>query len=390
MAGRTGPTPATRRVRRALSALLVVLTGLFALIAVVSVHVDANLLTTDRYVELVTPLADDPAIEDAVAERVSTTVVDRVPLDQLTDQALGRLRSPDTTLGRLLGLGGSELGVEDLLSNLGPLLQNQFDEATQRQTRRVIDSDTFGQAWVAANRAGHERAVRLLRGGGPGVATADGRIEVDLGALVGAVKDRLVGSGFAPAAAIPTTDTSLVLVDSGPLAQVQQVITGVDRLAPWAPWLFVVAGLGAVALAPGRERSVLPLTATLATAMVVGTLLLALVRSWLVERAGAVEPAAVAAYADAVNAPLAAALDTILVIAVFVGAIGVVLDLRTLYARTLVRTLALLGAGLTLALWDRPDAGQIIGVVVVTAALLLVVELVLRIWPRVAAAPLSP
>ena len=126
----------------------------------------------------------------------------------------------------------------------------------------------------------------------------------------------------------------------------------------------------------------LPLTAALAVAMIAGTLLLALARSWLVERSGAVGPAAAAAYVDAVNAPLAIALDTLLVIAVLAGAVGVVFDPRTLYARTLARTLVLLGAGLTIALWDRPDAGQVVGVVVAAAALLLVIELVLRVWPR--------
>lgn len=391
MAGPSKPWSGGNRVRRTLSALLVVLTGLFALMAVVVVHVDANLLTTDRYVELTTPLADHPDVKDALAETVSTTVVDRVRLDQVTQQGLDSLRSPDTVLGRLLlGLGTTRIGVEDLLANLGPALQNQFEEAVRRQVGRAVDSERFDQVWIDANRAGHERVVQALRGGDPAGGSPQGGVALDLAPVVETVKERLVDSGFGAATSVPSADTSLVLVDSGALAQARPVIAAVDRLAPWAPWLFVVTSLGAVVLMPRRERSVLPLTAALASAMLVGMLLLALARSWLVERAGAVEPAAAAAYFDAVNAPLNVALDTVLVIAVFVGAIGVVLDLRTLYARTLARTLVLLGAGLTIALWVRPDAGQILSVVVAAAALLLVIELVLRIWPRAAAAPLPP
>lgn len=382
----TGPTRLSSggsRVRRALSALLLVLTGLVALAAVAVVHVDANLLSTDRYVELTTPLADHPAVEAAVVETVTSTIVDRVPLDQLRRQGLDSLRAPDSALGRLLaGVGTTRIGVEDLLTILGPSQQNQFDETIRRQAGRAVDSERFDQAWVDANRNGHEQAVRSLRGGDLAGGALQGGVALDLAPVVDTVQERLVGIGFPAAASIPTTNTSLVLVDSGALAQARPVIEVVDRLAPLAPWLLVVTGLAAVVLTTRRERSLLALAAVLATAMVVGIFLLSLARSWFVGRAGGIEPAAVAAYVDAVNAPLAAVLDTVLVIAVFVGALSIALDLRTLYARTVARTLVQLGAGLTIALWVRPEPAQIIGMVVVAAALLLVIELVLRIWPR--------
>ena len=63
------------RWRRALVAILVVIGCVLAPLAVLSVWMKTTLLNTDNYVSTVAPLADNSHVQNAIADRVTNTLI---------------------------------------------------------------------------------------------------------------------------------------------------------------------------------------------------------------------------------------------------------------------------------------------------------------------------
>ena len=98
-----GEQPQRRKSRwRAVTATTLIVIGcLLAPIAVVAVWADDQISDTDRYVETVAPLADDPAVQAAVTDSITEQVFTYVDVEALTKQALAALNqqgvSPQVT-----------------------------------------------------------------------------------------------------------------------------------------------------------------------------------------------------------------------------------------------------------------------------------------------------
>lgn len=70
------------------SLVLLVLGAAMLPTAVVTVWARTQLLDTDRYVQTVAPLADDPVIEDSVANRIAQKVSDEIDVKSLAQEGL--------------------------------------------------------------------------------------------------------------------------------------------------------------------------------------------------------------------------------------------------------------------------------------------------------------
>ena len=92
--------PKRRRGRTIASWVLIVLACLLAVLSVVVVYARNELLNTDTFVATVAPLAKDPAVQTAVATRVSDNLVARTDVEQRVKNALpdraGFLANPIT------------------------------------------------------------------------------------------------------------------------------------------------------------------------------------------------------------------------------------------------------------------------------------------------------
>jgi len=71
--------------------VLLVLVGLIAPASVVATWAHDELSNTDRYVQTVSPLAADPAVQNAIINRITTEVVSRLNVTALTKQAADAL-----------------------------------------------------------------------------------------------------------------------------------------------------------------------------------------------------------------------------------------------------------------------------------------------------------
>lgn len=397
-----------RTARTVIAVALVVLASTLAALSVVSRYAHAVIADEERYLAMVGPLAEHPEIQQQVVDSVTDAVVASVPLTELSDAALLALLGPDTPLGRLLAQDPRVAeALRTTLSRIAPALQDQLENTTRAQTERIVRSPEFAGLWIEVNRSAHRALVSGLTGGGEVVGTDGGELTVDLGAVVEAAKQRMLGEDFPLAERIPAVEARVVVLRSDALATAQQAFRLLEGIATWSWWVALLVGVAALVVAPARRLIAAGLGAGVAAAMAMLAVALALARAWVVDAvsATAIRPAAAAVVLDAVMDPLYLALRSVLVVGLVVLA-GALLAgplggrLRTGLGRTRqaaygsrpvpawqawcyrhrvgLRLAVLVLAVFALAFWPRPDAAVLLGVGIAAALLLLGVELLGR------------
>jgi hypothetical protein len=237
-----------QRVRRVSAWVVLVLACLLAVVSVLVVFTRNEVLNTDSYVSTVAPLADDPAIQVAVANRIANTLLDQVDVQAQVAKALpkkaGFLASP---------------------------IASGVDATVHQLTLRFTQSSAFSQLWTQANRRAHQQVVALLTGTGTGAVQAkQGTVTLNLGTVANRVKTVLVAHGLTIFNKLPTlTGPTLVLFKSTQLAKAQAGVRTLNRLAVVLPILTVLAFAGSVLLARNRRRGFVRVAAGLGVSMAV-------------------------------------------------------------------------------------------------------------------------
>jgi len=216
------------------------LTGLLAAVllplSVLSVWTHEVVSDTDRYVETVTPLADDDEVRAAAVK-------------ELEREAL------------------------QLAATSGATLPPGTDALVHLVVQRVVAGPTFRKAWVEANRAAHEQLVAVLEDRTSARLDSEGRVSIDLDAVFGTVAQDLAAQGLVDADAASKVDASFAVMDADQLAKARRAYDALDTLGFWLP--LVWAALVLLTLLLARRR--LAATARLAVASLVTLGLLALV-----------------------------------------------------------------------------------------------------------------
>ncbi|MFJ8075365.1 hypothetical protein ACIQ7Q_15885 [Streptomyces sp. NPDC096176] len=257
-----------RRIRLAGSSVLLLVALLLAPLAVVAAWVHDTVSDTDRYVATVAPLASEPAVQEAVINRLTDRVVENVNVEAITDALAGALQDA----------GAPPRVVEGADALTGPL-RNAVRTVVDRTVSRVITSDVFQQAWEGANRRAHAAVVNMLTGDNKGAVRAEGdTVQLDVGEVIDQVRQRLVDAGFDKAAAIPDSDRTITLFQVEELGKAQDAMRLLDILGTWLPVVTVALAALAVWTAPSH-RVMLVITATgLGVMMVLLLVALALAR----------------------------------------------------------------------------------------------------------------
>ncbi|WP_436777503.1 hypothetical protein [Yinghuangia sp. YIM S09857] len=390
-----------RRFRAAASALVLTLACLLALLSVVAVWADDVIEDTDTYVATVAPLAHDPAVQQAVTNRVTTALSSRIDMDAVTD-----------ALADTLTNNGLSPGVADQLRRLSGPLESGIEGFVRDQVESIVQSDTFADLWTTANRDAHASMVKILTGEGSDTVDVDGgTVRLQLGPIIAQAQQRLVDRGFGLAGAIPEVDRSIVLVQSDQLDEVRTYVRILHAVGWWLPLIaLAVAALG-VWIAPNRRRAFIGLGFGVLAAMLVLVLGLVIGRRIYLDRLPAsVEQGAAKAVFDALVKFLRESAWTLAVLGV-VTALTAFLYGPARLARTIrrgltgglgaagraaadagVRTGAVgtwvaahrgplyLGVialgGLWLFLWNDPTPGSVLLVAVLVALVLAVLEAV--------------
>lgn len=238
--------------------VLLVIVALLAPLAVVATWVHDEISDTDRYVQTVTPLAADPAVQQAVVTRVTNGIFSRLDVEAVTQQAVDALAAQ-----------GLPPRIATSLSSLSTPLANGVRNFIEDGVGKLVRSNEFQQAWVAANREAHTQMVAVLTGKDSGTIQVTGdTVSVNLAAVIDAVKNRLEKAGFALASRIPEVNAQFTILQSADITKAQTGFRVLSALARTLPLVALLLFAAAIALAPARRKALVVGALAVAASMV--------------------------------------------------------------------------------------------------------------------------
>jgi hypothetical protein len=224
------------RTRRVVAALLIVVSCVLAPLSVTTIWLRNRVLSTDRYVETVTPLASNAVIQKTVADNIVTELFARVNVQALAKAALPK-------------------SAEFLAAPLSA----GVEQYARTAATSFMASDTFRQLWRAANERAHEQVRAALTGGGKAISTRGGKVVLDLSVVALKVRAELQRRGIHLFDSIPIAQVApkYELFDSRQLRQAQRGVRVLDDLSWLTPALmFVCLGSGLL-LSSNRRRTLI-------------------------------------------------------------------------------------------------------------------------------------
>jgi uncharacterized membrane protein YozB (DUF420 family) len=257
-------------VRTSFGIVLVVLGCLLAAPAVAAYALVGEVTSESSYLSAVTPLADDPAVQQSVAGQVTQALDAKVP----------------------------EVAK--------PFVQKSVDD--------FVASSDFKELWVSVNKEVHPQVLAMLRGDDSGAVSVQGdAIMLDLGDVAGRLKQRMVAEGVPLADQIPAVDASVQLISKPAVRQLVPAFDLLEKLSFWLPVLSIVFLIGGVALSARRGRTIVTGGIGLVVMMLLLVLFLFLSRSEVAARSG--QPELAGAFYDALT-------NHVMIIAWVVCAVG--------------------------------------------------------------------
>jgi uncharacterized protein YjeT (DUF2065 family) len=297
------------RARRVLAGVLVVLTSLCIVAATIGVWTQRTLSDTDRYVALVAPLADDPAVTDPLAARLSEEVFVALDVEDRVQEAIASF--PNVPPAASFLAGPITAGAQNLI---------------QQRVEEFLASPTFSDLWTELNRQLHVKLQALLNEDYeqlPNVAISGGEVQLNLVSIVAVVIQRLAQRGVdalgidvtvpsipaslgssaaidrlssALGVTLPSDFGQVTIMSAEQLSGYQDAVRALKRLVLAAFLLSLILIALTIWVAPDRRRVVIWLGLGVIAALFLGAVFLRRVEASIVD---AIEgPAAKAAAQD--------------------------------------------------------------------------------------------
>ena len=147
----------TLTARRILVGLLVVLSCLGLVAGVVAYWTHETLLKTDRFMAVVGPLGQDPAVQQMIADKATEQIFTGLQVESRVKDAL-----PD------------KLGI------LAAPITKAVRDFTQARMEKFTQSEEFQTLWTKGLTTAHQGAVRLIRDEAPNVSVVNGEVRLNL------------------------------------------------------------------------------------------------------------------------------------------------------------------------------------------------------------------
>jgi hypothetical protein len=316
------------RLRAVAAAVLVVLVVLLTVVTVPAAWGRRTVLDTDNYIAVIGPLAEDPAIQAVLADRITTQVMSLIDVQSVVGEAL-----PD----RAAFLAGP--------------LTDAVQGFVRDKVQAVLASDAFAEIWVDANRFVHQQVLAILDGEGDLISVREGVVLLNLLPLVNlalrsvqSAASGLVGDlplpeitvGDLPAEAIakiestlgvslPDTFGSIPVYDSNELHDLQVGVRRFERLVYFFLILIPVLFAGALVASARKRRTLLQLIVGMSLAVVIVRRLAIAMTEEVVDRAKPENRDAVRAVTD----PLVGSLRSYTAWFLWVAVIALIITLLT-------------------------------------------------------------
>lgn len=301
----------TRVLRWIVCAFLIVSAALASAASVVAIFVHTRVENTDAYVQTVAPLASDPAVQAAVADRLTDELTRRLDINELVSGALGTI-------------SGVVPGIPSQVTALAPVLTRQAESFISEVALNVVSSDQFAALWTTANRQAHAQFAAAVTGRDNGIVRADntGTVSVSLEPVMTELRARLYDRGFTLVDRLPTIAPQFEILQSDELVQAQRWSNALDRAAAWLPWAAVICGATVVVIAPIRLRALSLVGLATALAMIALLAAMTVVRRVYLQGQEIVSPEAATAVFDTVLTSLVSSIRVLLAGGVAVAVLG--------------------------------------------------------------------
>ena len=149
--------------RSPVAVVLIVVGCLLAPVSVLAVWTANQVSSTSRYVDNVEPLVHDPAVQNALTDKLTTEITTHLNVRAYTDQAAALLTSH----------GLPRVGA--LLQTFGPSISSAVAGFIHGQVHKIVTSPQFARIWVQANTAVHQQLVKALSGQGGSAVSVEQR-----------------------------------------------------------------------------------------------------------------------------------------------------------------------------------------------------------------------
>lgn len=225
--------------RSIVSLLVFILATILVVPALVGHWGHRTVIDSERYIQTVGPLIEQPEVQQALTEAVTEAVVAKVDTENQVSTLLGNLFPNAGFTDQLAAPIAS--GINSLIGEL---------------VAKFIASPQFETVWIGLNEAAQKGIVAILEGKDGGVVSLQGdEIVLDTSAALVAIQQHLVESGITAAAniTIPDTDRQVVLATAPALAQIRLIYSLTSPILQWLP--LIVAALFALAIALARRRA---------------------------------------------------------------------------------------------------------------------------------------
>jgi hypothetical protein len=291
-------------VRRWLSNVLVVLSAVLVVASTVAVWSYRTALNTDRFMDAVEPVLDDPSFYAAIGDVVSEHALDALDLETRVTNRLTQL--DDYLSQELVDALDVPPRVQQLLSRvdrpsvaaLAPPITDALEERVDRVVDRLVTSDEFVSRFPDLVRQVHQAAVALIRNDLaqlPNVYIASGEVRLNLipiivdalRQVIDEIRDFLpdvnlpdvVSNALAAGrqqlsdalqADLPEDFGQVTLVSEDRLSEVQQTVRRLDQFV-WVIVVLTVAMIAAtIAASPAKRRTIVQLGAAVTIGLLLG------------------------------------------------------------------------------------------------------------------------
>ena len=250
-----GPRGRPREARRhrfswrtPVAVLLIVAGCVLAPVSVLAVWTANQVSDTSRYVANVAPLIKDPAIQNALTDKLTSQIVTQIDVKGRTDQAAAELSQRGfTRIGGLLkGVSGS------LASGVQGFVHSSI--------RKIITGPRMANAWTQVNQVAHQAIVAVLSGRGgrnSGLGVSNGQVILDITPLEAVAKQDLVARGLTIAGKIPIVHATFALFPSKNLAKAQKAYRLINDLKIVLPIVTLMLLGAGVWVARGHRRALI-------------------------------------------------------------------------------------------------------------------------------------
>jgi hypothetical protein len=249
-----------RRVgwRATVAVVLIFLGCLLAPLSVLGVWAGNQVSNTDRYVANMEPLVHEPAIQNALTDKITAQITSHLNVTSYADQAAGALNSKGLTR------------VGTLLQSVAPQINGAVDGFIHGQVYTIVASPQFAQLWVQANLRIHQAVVKALSGQGNGsLTTSDGMVVLNLGPFIDLVKQDLTKRGFTIVDKIPNINPTFALFSDEYLVKAQTGYRLINDLKIVLPILALLLLAVGVYVARSHRRALIGAGLGLAASMLV-------------------------------------------------------------------------------------------------------------------------